>query len=81
MTPLAPLLERFFCDRLLRQRGARPNTIAAYRDTFRLLLVFVKERSGKVPWKLIRSVRPGRTRNRCLPRPPRARPAQHRTHS
>ncbi len=52
MTPFAPLLERFFLDRLLRQRGARPNTIVAYRDTFRLLLDFVKEQFGKVPWKL-----------------------------
>lgn len=48
----APILERFFCERLLGQRGASPNTIAAYRDTFRLLLSFVKERYRKLPWKL-----------------------------
>ena len=40
MTTLAPLLEAFFLDRLLRQLQASPNTIASYRDTFRLLLAF-----------------------------------------
>ncbi|HUY60951.1 MAG TPA: hypothetical protein VMW49_03655, partial [Candidatus Dormibacteraeota bacterium] len=28
-----------------RQRGASPNTVAAYRDTFRLLLRFATERT------------------------------------
>jgi len=41
---LAPLLRSFFLDRLLRQRNASPSTIAAYRDTFRLLLRFAEER-------------------------------------
>ena len=49
MTPLAPLLERFFTQRLLQQRRASPNTIAAYRDTFRLLLKFAKNTLGKAP--------------------------------
>jgi hypothetical protein len=40
LTPLAPLLERFFTDRLLRQRQVSPHTIASYRDTFRLFLKF-----------------------------------------
>jgi integrase/recombinase XerD len=52
MTLLAPTLEAFFTDRLVAQRGASPNTIAAYRDTFRLLLVFAKERTGITPSKL-----------------------------
>jgi site-specific recombinase XerD len=52
MTPLAPLLEAFFTDRLLRQRQASPNTIAAYRDTFRLLLRFAQVRLGKAPCEL-----------------------------
>jgi site-specific recombinase XerD len=39
---LAPLLRSFFLDRLLRQRNASPATIAAYRDTFRLLLRFAE---------------------------------------
>lgn len=41
---LAPLLEAFFLERLLRQQQASPNTIASYRDTFRLLLAFAKQR-------------------------------------
>ena len=38
MISLAPTLEGFFTDRLMRQRHASPNTVAAYRDTFCLLL-------------------------------------------
>lgn len=49
MTLLAPLLERFFTQRLLHQRRASPNTIAAYRDAFRLLLKFADHRLGKAP--------------------------------
>ena len=40
MTALAPTLQAFFTDRLIRQRQASPHTIAAYRDTLRLLLGF-----------------------------------------
>ncbi len=43
MTALAPLLEAFFLDRLLRQQQASPNTIASYRDTFRLVLPFAEK--------------------------------------
>src|SRR5437764_10480918 len=46
------LVQGFFTDRLLRQRRASPHTVAGYRDTFRLLLHFAKERLGKVPTKL-----------------------------
>ena len=46
------LLQCFFTDRLLRQRQASPNTIAAYRDCFRLLLKFAKERLHKSPSQL-----------------------------
>jgi len=49
---LAPLLEGFFTQRLIAQRRASPHTIAAYRDTFRLLLGFVQKRSGRAPFKL-----------------------------
>jgi site-specific recombinase XerD len=49
MTSLAPLLETFFVERLQRQRQASPHTIAAYRDTFRLLLGFAEKRLGKSP--------------------------------
>ena len=40
---IASLLHGFFLDRLIRQRNASPATIAAYRDTFRLLLRFAEE--------------------------------------
>lgn len=53
MTLVAGLLEAFFSDRLQRQRNASPNTIAAYRDTFRLLLVFAQERLRKPPTALL----------------------------
>lgn len=49
---LAPLLESFFLDRLLLQRQASAHTIAAYRDTFRLLLRFAHSSTGKEPHKL-----------------------------
>ena len=42
MTALAPVLQRFFTDRLIRQRQASPHTIASYRDTFSLLLRFTQ---------------------------------------
>lgn len=37
----------FFRDYLLLQRGASVHTIHSYRDTLRLLLVFIAERAGK----------------------------------
>jgi site-specific recombinase XerD len=52
MNSLAPLLEAFFTDRLMQQRRASAHTIAAYRDTFRLLLSFVHQRLGKAPSQL-----------------------------
>jgi integrase/recombinase XerD len=52
MSSLAPLLEGFFTERLLHQRQASPHTVAAYRDTFRLLLGFVHRRRGKAPAQL-----------------------------
>ncbi len=53
MTALAPLLEAFFLQRLGKQRQASPNTIAAYRDTFRLLLRFAEKKLGKKPSDLL----------------------------
>ncbi|HUO70625.1 MAG TPA: tyrosine-type recombinase/integrase [Solirubrobacteraceae bacterium] len=52
MTTLAPDLETFFTDRLLCQRNVSPNTIACYRDAFRLLLAFLQQRTGTPPEKL-----------------------------
>jgi len=51
-TPLAPSLEAFFTDRLLCQQHVSPNTIASYRDTFRLLLAFVQQRTGARPARI-----------------------------
>jgi site-specific recombinase XerD len=42
-------MQTFFSERLARQRQASPRTVAAYRDTFRLLLSFVQEHTGKSP--------------------------------
>ena len=55
MTTLSPLLEAFFLDRLLRQQQASPNTIASYRDTFRLLLAFAEKHLLKAPSTLLLS--------------------------
>jgi integrase/recombinase XerD len=52
VTPLAPTLQAWFTDRLLTQRNSSPQTIAAYRDTFRLLLAFAHEQTGKQPFQL-----------------------------
>ena len=52
MSPLAPILQGFFTDRLARQRQASPHTVAAYRDTLRLLLVFAHHRTGTPPSRL-----------------------------
>ena len=38
MTLLAPTLQAFFTTRITSQFGASPHTVAAYRDTWRLLL-------------------------------------------
>jgi integrase/recombinase XerD len=52
MSPLAPVLQAYFTDRLIGQRAASPNTIAAYRLTMRLLLGFASQRTGTAPSKL-----------------------------
>jgi integrase/recombinase XerD len=52
MSLLAPTLQAFFTDRLTGQRQASPHTIAAYRDTIRLLLAFAAQHTGKPPSNL-----------------------------
>jgi site-specific recombinase XerD len=52
MSALAPTLQAFFSDRLVREKGASQHTIAAYRDTFRLLLSFAQRRTGRQPCRL-----------------------------
>lgn len=52
MTSLAPTLQAFFTDRLVKQRRASSYTVEAYRDTFRLLLAFIHQHNGKAPSEL-----------------------------
>ena len=52
MSLLAPTLQAFFTERLITQRDSSPQTVAAYRDTLRLLLSFAHERTDKQPCEL-----------------------------
>jgi integrase/recombinase XerD len=52
VTALAPTLQAFFTDRLIRQRHASAHTIAAYRDTWRLLLGYTATTLGSPPSQL-----------------------------
>ena len=49
MTALAPTMQSFFTSYLVGQRGASHHTITAYRDTMRLLLSYVRERTAIQP--------------------------------
>src|SRR5215467_4701496 len=51
-TNFAPLLERFFTQRLMQQRQASPHTLRSYRDTFRQLLLFAQQRLHQPPSRL-----------------------------
>jgi len=53
VTVLAPLLERFFTQRLMQERRVSPHTISSYRDTFRLFLKFTQQRLHKAPSALL----------------------------
>ena len=46
---VATLIERYFTERLVCQRNVSANTIASYRDTFRLLFTFAQVRLHKPP--------------------------------
>ena len=46
---IAPLVQSFFTDHLVRQRRASPQTVASYRDTFRLLIQHLSQTTGKKP--------------------------------
>ena len=65
MSLIAPTLQSFFTDRLAKQRRASARTIAAYRDSLRLLVVFVHHRTGKPPcsidWDDLGSLNPAAT--------------------
>jgi site-specific recombinase XerD len=52
MSALAPTMQAFFTERLIGERRASPHTIAAYRDTLKLLLAFAAKRRGHQPCKL-----------------------------
>jgi integrase/recombinase XerD len=46
------LVQGFFAEHLVQQRALSPRTVAAYRDTFRLLLTFAEQTTGKSPTSL-----------------------------
>jgi integrase/recombinase XerD len=48
-TNFQSLLQKFFLERLIQQRNVSTQTVAAYRDSFRLLLNFAKGHLGKAP--------------------------------
>jgi integrase/recombinase XerD len=43
-TQIGPLLQNFFVEYLCNQKRVSPQTIASYRDTFRLLLEFIRDK-------------------------------------
>ena len=45
----ATLLQKFFCQRLIEQRNSSNQTIAAYRDAFKLMLLYLKEKQNIPP--------------------------------
>jgi site-specific recombinase XerD len=45
----ATLLQRFFIERLMKQKNVSPQTIAAYRDAFKLLIAYLEKQSKKPP--------------------------------
>jgi hypothetical protein len=53
-TDFAVLLHRFLTAHLAGLRGCSPNTIASYRDAFKLLIVFFRvtgpSRRERSPW-------------------------------
>ncbi len=46
------LLQGFFTERLVRQLQASPQTVSAYRDTIKLLLMFAAQKTKKAPSRL-----------------------------
>ena len=51
--PLPIFVQRFFTERLANQLAASPNTVASYRDTFRLLLTFATDCLSRQPTDLL----------------------------
>ena len=77
MSALAPTVQAFFTQRLLRERNASPHTIAAYRDTIELLLRFAATHCGREPSMLDVADLDADTVAR-VPRSPPDRPRQQR---
>ncbi len=50
---IAPLVQAFFADYLVRQRRVSPQTVSSYRDTFRLLLQYLSQTTGKTLLKIL----------------------------
>ena len=75
MTLIAPTLQAFFTDRLASQRHASPRTIAAYRDTLRLLLGFAHQ-PDRQDARRAGLGRPRRHVDHRVPQPPGDRAAQ-----
>jgi len=46
---IAPHVQAFFTEHLCHQKRVSPQTIASCRDTFRLLVTFIKETAGIEP--------------------------------
>ena len=46
---IAPHVQAFFADYLCQQKRLSPQTIVSYRDTFRLLLMFLRDQTGVEP--------------------------------
>ena len=74
MSALAPSLQAYFTDRLIGQRAASPNTIAAYKLALRLLLAFAAAKTGKAPQRPGHR-RPRRAADHRVPGAPRTTPA------
>jgi site-specific recombinase XerD len=50
LTPnFAALVQEFFCERLIQQQNVSHQTVASYRDTFRLLLSYLRQTRRKQP--------------------------------
>jgi integrase/recombinase XerD len=62
------LLQGFFTERLVRQLQASPQTISAYRDTIRLLLMFAAHKTKKAPSRLTTDTTAQRPTTRAWPR-------------
>ncbi len=52
-THFSSLIQEFFLERLMRQRNSSPQTVAAYRDCFRLLFEFAREHQDKPTDRLV----------------------------